>query len=140
MLFTYPRSEEYGQNVAIQFVQEAGNVDLGDGYQGITLTVPDVAGAIIQATAHGGNLVQDVQTLEFAATQVPDQDAQAVNTEVKAVVTDPDGYKVTLIEGQATDALSAITLRVFDQEKAEAFYSKLGRKSMQIRRLEDVYT
>ena len=26
-------SEEYGQNVGLQFVQEAGAVDLGDGYQ-----------------------------------------------------------------------------------------------------------
>lgn len=131
----------------------------------------DVAGAVIQATANGGKVIQDVQTLEYPATQVrrdgrgwillgsgfwvwfawvggglggvcvdlvwwvgtkrsrmgwgwgsggrvgstvfsssihptdmhesrylhaqiPDQDAQEINKETKAVVADPDGYKV----------------------------------------------
>jgi hypothetical protein len=33
LLHTQNSSEEYGQNVGLQFVQEAGAVDLGDGYQ-----------------------------------------------------------------------------------------------------------
>ena len=32
--------------------------------------VKDVAGAVIQATANGGKVIQDVQTLEYPATQV----------------------------------------------------------------------
>lgn len=55
------------------------------------------------------------------------QDAQQVNKETKAVVTDPDGYKVTLVEGESADVLTALTLRVFDMEKATAFYNKLGK-------------
>lgn len=38
--------------------------------QGVTLVVKDVAGAVIQATANGGKVIQDVQTLEYPATQV----------------------------------------------------------------------
>ena len=34
--------------------------------------------------------------------------------------------QVTLVEGDSKDVLEAITLRVFDQEKALAFYNKLG--------------
>lgn len=41
-----------------------------DNDQGVTLVVKDVAGAVIQATAHGGKVIQDVQTLEYPATQV----------------------------------------------------------------------
>jgi hypothetical protein len=36
----------------------------------VTLVVKDVAGAVIQATANGGKVIQDVQTLEYPATQV----------------------------------------------------------------------
>ena len=34
--------------------------------------------------------------------------------------------QVTLVEGESKDVLTAITLRVFDQEKAVAFYNNLG--------------
>ena len=44
-------------------------------------------------------------------------------------MTDPDGYKVTLVEGESADPLTALTLRVFDMEKATAFYNKLGKSS-----------
>jgi hypothetical protein len=34
---------------------------------------------------------------------------------------------VTLLQGEAHDPLHSISLRVFDQEKAVAFYNKLGK-------------
>ncbi|TFJ81487.1 hypothetical protein NSK_007209 [Nannochloropsis salina CCMP1776] len=126
-------SEEYGQNVALQFVQDSSPVSLGDGYGGTTFLVPDVQKAVAKATGAGGKELKAVATVEFPATQVPDQDAQEVNTEVKAVVTDPDGYKVTFVQGESKDVLSSVTLRVFDTEKAVAFYSKLGMKVLKKR-------
>lgn len=36
--------------------------------------------------------------------------------------------QVTLVEGESKDVLTAITLRVFDQEKAVAFYNNLGKR------------
>lgn len=123
-------SEEFGQNVGLQFVQEGSgsSVDLGDGYMGVTLEVPDVAAAVKAAEASGGKVLSPAATLEFPATQVPDQDAQEVNAELKAVVADPDGYKVTLIQAGGPTSLKFVTLRVFDQEQAVAFYNKLGMK------------
>ncbi|EWM20227.1 lactoylglutathione chloroplast [Nannochloropsis gaditana] len=95
--------------------------------------MPDVQKAVAKATDAGGKELKAVATVEFPATQVPDQDAQEVNTEVKAVVTDPDGYKVTFIQGESKDVLSSVTLRVFDTEKAVAFYNKLGMKVLKKR-------
>lgn len=126
-------SEEFGQNVALQFVQDSGAVTQGDGYGGVTLIVPDVKAALAAATAAGGKQLKEVKTLEYPATQIPDQDAEVVNTEITAVVADPDGYKVTLVEGESKDILSCITLRVFDMEKAVAFYNNLGMKVLKKR-------
>jgi hypothetical protein len=36
--------------------------------------------------------------------------------------------QVTFVQGESKDVLSSVTLRVFDTEKAVAFYSKLGAR------------
>lgn len=78
------------------------------GYQGITVFLPDVDAAVAKVEALGGKVLSPAATYEHAATQIPDQDAQEVNVEYRATVADPDGHKVTIIQGAHPDTLAYV--------------------------------
>jgi len=125
-------SEEFGQHVGIQLKQ--GTANRGDGYMGITIVHPDIAEVCARARANGGKVVMEPKEIEYPATQIPDQDAQQVNKELRAVIEDMDGYQITLVEGwNVNDPIQSITLRVFDMEKAEAYFQNMGMKVLKKR-------
>lgn len=126
-------SEEYGQHIGIQLSQKA-STNRGDGYLGITVVHPDIAAVCQRATANGGKVTMQPTEIEYPATQVPDQDSQASNKEFKAEIEDPDGYKISLIQGwNVNDPIQSIILRVHDMEKAEAYFTQMGMKVLKKR-------
>ena len=70
--------------------------DLGTAYGHIALAVPDAAAACAKIKAAGGNVTREAGPVKGGSTVI-------------AFVTDPDGYKVELIERQ--DTASGVGLR-----------------------------
>jgi lactoylglutathione lyase len=101
------RSENPSQNYSLAFVGYGSNpehaeleltynhgvssYDLGTAYGHIAIGVPDAAAACDRIRAGGGNVTREAGPVKGGTTVI-------------AFITDPDGYKVELIERRESDA------------------------------------
>jgi lactoylglutathione lyase len=101
------RSENPSQNYSLAFVGYGSNpehaeleltynhgvssYDLGSAYGHIAIGVPDAAAACDRIRAGGGNVTREAGPVKGGTTVI-------------AFITDPDGYKVELIERRESDA------------------------------------
>ena len=101
------RSEKPSQNYSLAFVGYGSNpehaeleltynhgvssYDLGTAYGHIAIGVPDAAAACDRIRAGGGNVTREAGPVKGGTTVI-------------AFITDPDGYKVELIERRESDA------------------------------------
>lgn len=85
------------------------------GFQRVGVDVSDLDSAIANASRHGGTIRDAPRTWSLAG-DMPRR---------RAVVLDPDGFAVELVEGPATQ-LTFIAVTCADLERSVAFYRNLG--------------
>ena len=83
----YGRNPEHAE-IELTFNHGVDHYDLGGGYGHIAIEVPDAAAACDKIRAGGGRVTREAGPV-------------AGGTTVIAFVTDPDGYKIELIEHRA---------------------------------------
>ena len=83
----YGKNPEHAE-LELTYNHGVDSYDLGSAYGHIAIAVPDAADACSKVRAQGGNVTRDAGPVKGGSTVI-------------AFVTDPDGYKIELIERQA---------------------------------------
>jgi len=80
----YGRNPDHAE-IELTYNHGVDHYELGTAYGHIALEVPDAAAACAKIRANGGNVTREAGPVQGGATVI-------------AFVTDPDGYKIELIE------------------------------------------
>ena len=83
----YGRNPEHAE-IELTYNHGVSSYELGTAYGHLALEVPDAAAACAKIRANGGNVTREAGPVQGGATVI-------------AFVTDPDGYKIELIERKA---------------------------------------
>ena len=83
----YGRNPDHAE-IELTHNHGVGSYELGTAYGHIALEVPDAAAACAKIRANGGNVTREAGPVQGGTTVI-------------AFVTDPDGYKIELIERKA---------------------------------------
>ena len=90
----YGKNPEHAE-LELTYNHGVDSYDLGSAYGHIAIAVPDAADACGKVRAQGGNVTRDAGPVKGGSTVI-------------AFVTDPDGYKIELIERKASLAGTGI--------------------------------
>ena len=83
----YGRNPDHAE-IELTYNHGVSSYELGTAYGHLALEVPDAAAACAKIRANGGNVTREAGPVQGGATVI-------------AFVTDPDGYKIELIERKA---------------------------------------
>ena len=90
----YGKNPEHAE-LELTYNHGVDSYDLGSAYGHIAIAVPDAADACGKVRAQGGNVTRDAGPVKGGSTVI-------------AFVTDPDGYKIELIERKESPAGTGI--------------------------------
>lgn len=110
-----------------KFVEAAGYQHReGAAYQGLMARVPSVAEAVAAATASGGSVLREVQTINHGPALAPVEEADEVeNPVVEALVADPSGYPLLLHECEGAPAgLNGCRMAVHEWKASQEWYEQ----------------
>lgn len=98
------------------------------GYRGLSLRVPDVAAALVAASASGGSVLSEPGTIVHGPSQTPEEPDSMDNEIVEAIVADPAGYPVLLheAEGCTTAAFSGARCDCHEWKASQEWWESLG--------------
>ena len=100
----------------------------GGGFQGLSLRVPSVAGAVAAATACGGTVLSEPEIIEHGPCWKPVEEPDEQRNDIlEAVVADPSGYPVLLHEAEGASAsISGVRCECHVWKESQDWYESLG--------------
>ncbi|CAM9638948.1 unnamed protein product [Sphacelaria rigidula] len=113
-------TESRGQHFSIELTYNYGveSYNIGDGFKGMGLRLPDLAGVVEKAKAEGGEI-----KIILGPSIIPDEPVGKETVENMAVIKDPNGYTFEVTEdANRRDPVSKVSLLVLDMEKTIDFY------------------
>lgn len=116
-----------GDTVRLRLVETPSDAyRLGEGFDCIALSLPDVSAAVSLAEARGGRVTTPLAPYVVGPSKVPDEPVGTTHETLEAQLSDPQGYSFRLIQREgASPSVAKVVLRVTDLERSSAFYSGL---------------
>ena len=105
---------------------------LGDAFLGFGLSRVDAASVLCSAQASGGKIVTDISDFAYAASLIPDEDEMKTTPVRYGAISDPDGHRIEVHEGDRDSFMKSI-LKVLDLEESIDYYERIGCKLLRKR-------
>lgn len=116
-----------GDTTRLKLVETpSGAFRVGEGFDSIALSLPDVGLVVDRVEARGGQVITPPTPHTVGPSKVPDEAMDVTHETLEALITDPQGYRFRLIQRDGTSGhVTKVVLRVTDLEQSKAFYSGL---------------
>jgi len=123
----------FQEGFTLEFIQSK-LIEPAEGFDSVQLSTPDVQAMVAKAVAAGGRVLMDTQEVQLGPSMVPDEPVEKKTNITMAVLSDPSGIKVVLVEAPSP-SLSKVSLKVSNLEKMVEFCEALGMTLLRKRSL-----
>lgn len=115
-----------GDSTRLRVVEGGANFRVGDGFDAIALHLPDVDLVVDRVEVRGGGVVAPAADQTVGPSKIPDEPIGTAHVTYEAVVRDPQGHRLRLIQcAPGASRVAKVVLRVTNLEKSQQFYSEL---------------
>lgn len=115
-----------GDSTRLRVVEGGAKFRVGDGFDAIALHLPDVDLVVDRVEVRGGGVVAPAAERTVGPSKIPDEPIGTAHVTYEAVVSDPQGHRLRLIQcAPGASRVAKVVLRVTDLEKSQQFYSEL---------------